>query len=437
MEPIQLVALAIFLVAIAIVITGVIDRSAGAAAGGLAMVVFGIWGAPEAFNSVDWNVIVLLISVWILASYFNQTGVPEWLAVASLKASGGRPAVFLMLLCLMAGYVSTILDNVVVILIMAPVILRVTRPLGLNAVPFLLLVGLSANLMGTALIVGDLPPQLLHSVAGAEFFDFIWQFGRPSSFPILTVAFAATLAFFYARTRNAFGPPLAALATGEDQIDATITNKAFAWVACGGFALTIVGMAARQVLNHELGFIAAAGAFGLIVVLEVFRRYLHPPEFEKILQELDWRAILFYVALFALVGGLEHTHVIQIVANFLQPFMASNLLLGSTLLFWITLPIVAIVEHDAYILTFLYVIRDLGAGVDPWPLYWMLLWSGTLGSNLTVAGAPALYVALNLAEAEAGKVSVRQFLSYSVPFVLVSTGVTYVLGVLIWVLPSM
>ncbi|MSQ24499.1 MAG: permease, partial [Chloroflexi bacterium] len=418
MDPTQLIALAIFLVAIIIVITGVIDRSAGAAAGALAMVLVGIWDAGDAFKSVDWNVIVLLISVWLLASYFNLTGVPEWLAVASLKASGGRPTVFLILLCLMAGYVSTILDNVVVILIMAPVILRVTRPLGLRAVPFLLLVGLSANLMGTALIIGDLPPQLLHSVAGAEFFDFIWQFGRPSSFPILTVAFISTLAFFYVRMKSRLGLPVGVGAGSAEPIDATIVNKPFAWIVCGAFALTIIGMAARQVFNFELGFIAAVGAFTLIVVLEAFRSRLHPPDFEKILQELDWRAILFYVALFALVGGLEHTHIIKIVADFLAPIMASNLLIGSTLLFWMTLPIVAVVEHDAYILTFLYVIRDLGDQVNPWPLYWMLLWSGTLGSNLTVAGAPALYVALNLAEAESGKISLREFLSYSAPFVL-------------------
>ena len=54
-------------------------------------------------------------------------------------------------------------------------------------------------------------------------------------------------------------------------------------------------------------------------------------------------------------------------------------------------------------------IRDLGnAGVPTWPLWWVVLWSGTLGSNLTVAGAPALYVALRIAEKEEDrKVSLR------------------------------
>ena len=88
-----------------------------------------------------------------------------------------------------------------------------------------------------------------------------------------------------------------------------------------------------------------------------------------------------------------------------------------------TIPIVGLVEHDAYILTFLYMIRDLGeSGVATWPLWWMVLWSGTLGSNLTVAGAPALYVALRIAEKEEDrKVSLREFLSWSLPFTLVSS----------------
>jgi Na+/H+ antiporter NhaD/arsenite permease-like protein len=66
----------------------------------------------------------------------------------------------------------------------------------------------------------------------------------------------------------------------------------------------------------------------------------------------------------------------------------------------------------------------------------MLLWSGTLGSNLTVAGAPALYAALNICQREEKrKVSLREFLSWSVPFTLVAAAVCYVLGMLIWVLP--
>jgi Na+/H+ antiporter NhaD/arsenite permease-like protein len=174
-----------------------------------------------------------------------------------------------------------------------------------------------------------------------------------------------------------------------------------------------------------------------VLLLELLGDRVRAPSFEKILEELDWRAIFFYIALFALVGGLERMHVLEALASHLRPVFAENFALGATLMFWITVPIVGIVEHDAYILTFLYTIRDLEAsGVPPWPLYWMLLWSGTLGSNLTVAGAPALFAALNICEKEEGrKVSLREFLSWSVPFTLVACVICYILGMLIWVLP--
>jgi len=221
---------------------------------------------------------------------------------------------------------------------MAPVALPLARALRLPVTPLILMIGFAANFMGSAMLLGDLPPQMLHSVAGAEFFDFFWQHGRPSSFPILMVTFVITLAAMYA-----------------------------------------------------YGFRSHAR---------------HPVDVEAL-------------------------------AHVLRPLFVDQFALAATLLYWITVPIVGIVEHDAYILTFLYTIRDLEAeGVASWPLYWMLLWSGTLGSNLTVAGAPALFAALNICQREEKrKVSLREFLAWSVPFTLVATAVCYVLGMLIWVLP--
>jgi Na+/H+ antiporter NhaD/arsenite permease-like protein len=179
------------------------------------------------------------------------------------------------------------------------------------------------------------------------------------------------------------------------------------------------------------------GAITLVLLLELLGDRVKAPSFEHILGELDWRAIYFYIALFALVGALEKTHILDQLAIALKPLFLENLALGATLMYWATVPIVGIVEHDAYILTFLYTIKELQAeGVAAWPLWWMLLWSGTLGSNLTVAGAPALFAALNICEREEKrKISLREFLSWSVPFTLVAALVCYAIGMVIWVLP--
>ena len=119
----------------------------------------------------------ILVGIWIIAGYFGKTGVPSWLSIQALKLSGGRPGLLVIILTFLAGVISMFVDNVVTILMMAPVALPLARALKLPSVPVILMIGFGANFMGTALIIGDLPPQMLHSVAGAEFFDFIWHSG--------------------------------------------------------------------------------------------------------------------------------------------------------------------------------------------------------------------------------------------------------------------
>jgi len=434
MELMQWLTIAVFAITIVAVVANWIDSTAAALVGVATMVWMGAMTEIQAFTHVDWNVMAILVGIWIIAGYFGKSGVPSWLSVQALKLSGGRPGLLVMILSALAGIISMFVDNVVTILMMAPVALPLARAMNIPVMPLVLMIGFAANFMGSALIIGDLPPQMLHSVAGAEFFDFIWHQGRPSSFPILMVTFVLTLgAMWLYGFRNAGKRQSVA----ESGIDAKITDPLFATIAVGMFLLTVVGMSMREYLGVQLGLIAMTGAIITVLILEMLGSRTQAPKFEEIIQELDWRAIFFYIALFALVGGLERTHVLEMLANALKPMFLENYALAATLLYWVTIPIVGLVEHDAYILTFLYTIRDLGAaGVEPWPLYWMLLWCGTLGSNLTVAGAPALYVALTIAEKEEKrKVSLREFLSWSIPFALISSFICYVLGMLIWVLP--
>jgi len=435
MEPMQWLTLIVFAITIVVVITNVIDSTLAALLGVAAMCWLGIMTETEAFNYVDWNVMAILVGIWIIAGYFGKSGVPSWLSIQALKLSGGRPGFLVIILTFLAGFISMFVDNVVTILMMAPVALPLARALKLQPVPVILMIGFGANFMGTALLIGDLPPQMLHSVAGAEFFDFIWQHGRPSSFPILVVTFLIALGAMWVYGFRGHQRVTDMSTLG---LEAKIENPLFATIVVVWFIGTVIAMSMREYIGVKLGFIALSGAISLVLVLALLgARVKEAPSFEESVHELDWRAIFFYIALFALVGGLEKSHILDLLAAAIKPIFADNYALGATLLYWITVPIVGIVEHDAYILTFLHTIKDMAQdGIEPWPLWWMLVWSGTLGSNLTVAGAPALYVALSLGEKEEGrKVSLREFLAWSVPFTLVCSFVCYVLGMLIWVLP--
>ncbi len=443
MEFTPLISLIVFVVTIGLIIWGKLDSTVVGLAGVALMVLLGVMSESQAFYFVNWNIIAILFGIWIIAIYFGKTGVPQYLAVTALRISRNNIAVFLVLIGFVAGFLSMFVDNVVIILMMAPVVFHITKQMKLASFPFLIIVGLSANFMGTALLLGDLPPQMLHSVSGIEFPQFIWQMGRPSSFILLTITFILTLFFMYhfklkklypaSSTDTVVINKIARSNTGE-----YIKNKKFTVVSVGMFLATILAMAFREQLGWLLGFIALGGMITLTLINEIFRRQLKSPSFEEVIGEVDWRALIFYVVLFILVGGINHAGLISMVAGVLSPYFQYNPIVGSTLLYWVTAPIVGLVEHDAYILVFLYLIRDIAAttGVSPWPLWWALLWAGTLGSNLTIAGAPALFVAQNVCQKEDScRIHIKEFLSYSVPFVIVSLVIQFVLLMLFWVIP--
>lgn len=441
MEPIALITIIIFLASVGLIIWGKWDRTIIGIAGAVLMVILGVMTEAEAFHFVDWNIIAILFGIWIIASYFAQTGVPQFLAITLLKLSRNNIGIFLTLLGALAGFISMFVDNVVVILMLAPVIFHITKKLKLNSFPFLIFIGLGSNFMGTALLLGDLPPQMFHSVTGIEFNEFIWQMGRPASFPLLIITFLLTVFFMYwFKFRKLLAPIDAATVAEIAQEDPRkyLKKKSFVIISLGLFLATILAMSFRQVIGYNLGFIALAGMSVLVIINELFTKQLEGPSFEDVLKEIDWKALLFYVVLFILVGALGHVGIIKMIADGLAPYFRQNLILGSSLLYWVTAPIVGIVEHDAYILVFLCLIRDLApsVGMSPWPMGWTLLWAGTLGSNLTIAGAPALFVAQSISEREENiKVRLKDFLSYSVPFVVFSLVVQYILALIFWIIP--
>ena len=163
MNVVQIAAGVIFLGSIFLVITGWIDSVLAALLGIILMILLGIMSDTDAFQMVDWNVIIILLSIWIVSGYFGKSGVPDFLAAIILKMSKGNVAVFVTLIGALAGFVSMLIDNVVVVLMFTPVVFHACRRFKFPSFAPVMFVGLCANFMGTALLLGDLPPQMLHS----------------------------------------------------------------------------------------------------------------------------------------------------------------------------------------------------------------------------------------------------------------------------------
>jgi len=239
MDTMTILALAIFAVTIVIVITGWID-STPPRCWRAVMIWLGLMNEDDAFKIVDWNVMAILVSIWTIAGYFGKSGIPEWLSVkpralARQRRHAHRHPVDALRL------VSMVVDNVVVISCS-----RGGHPLAATwspLTPLVLMIGFSANFMGSAMLLGDCAADDAQRL-GAEFFDFIWS-RQTQLLPDPLVTFTLTLALMYCSSsqvrRRLEGVP----AAGRDGRNED-PGQAFATIVMVGFIGTIVAMSMRE-----------------------------------------------------------------------------------------------------------------------------------------------------------------------------------------------
>jgi Na+/H+ antiporter NhaD/arsenite permease-like protein len=424
----------IFIVSIALIVSRRVDEPLAGLLGVSLLLVVGLVGLGEAFGSmVDWNIIAILLGMWMISYHMVEAGLPQRI-VNSISRYIKTSRDVALLLSLVAGIISMVVDNVLVVLLLVPIAVRIAKAYGIDPLATALLVTLTANATGTALLLGDLPPQLLHSVFKAEFIDFIYMMGRPSSFPILMVSILAALYISTKILVPAKRIEQRVEARSSDDNDNNKGNKGYLVFSLALFFTAIILMSLRKEISLALGRDVPLGVFPLTVgiVGSMLCEKLYGKRFGEVVEKgIDWGSILFYISLFILVGSLEKHHGLEPISLWLSGLM-SNLFLGYTAIYWISAPIVAFVEHDAYILIMLRSIKETGVE-NPWPFAWSLLWAGTLGSNYTAAGAPALYVAFRIIERETGsKLRPKAIYRITITYATINLIITYLVSVPIW-----
>jgi Na+/H+ antiporter NhaD/arsenite permease-like protein len=438
------IALLVFAVTIVLVIWGIIDRSLIALLGALTLGFTGVLSLQQAVHYVDWDVISILLGMWILAEYLSGGGLSD-LIVKWASSRSSDYLKFLFTVAIISGFLSLFVDNVLIVVLFGGIIAESSRKAGLDPLLPVLLVSLNANFMGTALLLGDLPPQLLHSVAGAEFNDFIWMDGKPSSFPLLTITYLILNAVLYAWMKNRMDNMTGLVLQDHvmERSGNSVVNSFQLKFSILVFVLTITGMAYRREISSLLGFdvklgeIALLGGLSMAAIAEVSRVLGREMEsFEKVLGRVEWNALLFYISLFILVGGLVETGFIDEAARKMVSLTTGHGSLYSySILYWFTGVSAFVIEHDALILSLFNIIKDLAVntGINPWPLYWSVAWSGTLGSNATMAGAPAILVGVTIASRVSGRrYGGFEILKYTIPYTLASLLIQYTVSIVFW-----
>ena len=263
---IEVLVVAAFVGAYLLIATERIHRVAAALGGAAAMVLLGVVDAHVAFFSeetgVDWNVIFLLLGMMIIVSVLKQTGVFDYLAIWAAKRAKGKPFAVMVMLVVITGVASALLDNVTTVLLIAPVTLLICDRLRLPPVPFLIAEALASNIGGTATLIGDPPNIIIGSRAGLSFNDFVVNLG-----PIVVILMVVFVGMCRVLFRSAFryDEERVAAVMALDEREA-IRDTGLLVRSLVVLVAVMAGFIAHSALHVEPSLVALLGAGALVAV---------------------------------------------------------------------------------------------------------------------------------------------------------------------------
>ena len=377
----------------------------------------------QAWKSIEWNVALLYFGMLFVSESFLFSRMPDFLATL-IAGRAGRVSLALLLLCVFAGLLSTALENVAVVLLLAPVGLAIARKCKISPVPLLIGLAIVSNLQGAATLIGDPPSMLLASFASLSFNDFFILQGRPYIFfatQVGAVAGLAVLYLFFARFNRRM-PPL----EKEGYLSLGPTLLALALVA---------SLVASSSLKHGLEY-----ATGLLCVLFGALSFLwflwrnKGRELKDYLRRLDWQTGVFLIGIFVLVESLAVVGLMEDLAGYIlaaagsRPFAVYALVVGVSVLFS------AFIDNVPFLLAMLPVCRLITAAIpiNPYLLYMGLLLGASVGGNVTPVGASANIVAMGILKKQGQAGSFGQFVRIGLPFTLAAVAASTLFGWLIY-----
>ena len=378
----------------------------------------GVFDHHYFINYIDFNVIFLLVSMMLIVSIATRSGMFNWVANEMLKKTKGHPKTILCCLALFTAVASAFLDNVTTVILIMPVTFAIAKELEINPVPLLITEILASNIGGTATLIGDPPNIIIGSAAGFSFMDFINELTLIVAIILLVVI--AIMVFWFRKSLNATEENMAKVANLDNSN--TITDKALMVRSLLVLFLVILGFVTHDITHIQTCVCAMTGASILLL-------FENP---HKILHEVEWNTIFFFVGLFVIIGGFEAAGGIELMAKWLLDVTQGSQAIASYVILWGSGILSGIIDNIPYTATMAPMISEITAtkGMEfAYPLWWALSLGACLGGNMTIIGAAANVIVSESSAAAGHPIKFMEYLKYGVVVTMVSlllsTGYVY------------
>ena len=413
MTTAQAVSIIVFVITFVLILSDRVHRTIVAMAGAAVMVALGMlmnfYSQEQALHAIDFNTLGLLLGIMILALLLERTGFFQYVAILAGKLSGGNPWFLVIILGTTTTLLSTVLPNVTIIVLIAPVTILIAEILGMSPVPLLMAEALLSDTGGVATLVGDPPNVMIASAAGFTFNDFLTH-----TAPLVLIAWLAALLIL----RVVFRSELAEQPKNIEALTRLDENEALHDPASMRKILIVLGGVIVLFFMHgQLGltpaFIALGGAAAALLWVR--------PDVEEMLRDMEWGILLFLAALFVTVGGLEASGVLKLLAGAVAGLAQGNLLFASILLLLISAIASAVVDNIPFTIALIPVIQQLGhLGIPTSPLWWALALGAGFGGNGTIIGSVSNVVTVTLSEKTRTPITSRTWMRAGLPVMIVT-----------------
>ena len=326
----------------------------------------------------------------ILAEEMSEAGFFDWICLWLAQKVRFKPTLILVAFMVFSALLSMFVDSITVILFMVVATVQMGRLLQFDPAPVIIAEIFSANLGGAATMSGDPPNIILGTSLGLGFWDFIRNNGV-----ICLAAFCLMVVYFVLAFRTKLGkgvgeadPFLGML----DPADAIPDRDRFRTCTA------IFGLVILLVMAHiPIGL--TMPSIGLMAGAMALAATKYPME---ILKKVHWKTFGFIIGMMVVVSGLEQTHVLDGLAQFLAGLAGGDHTMMVVVLIWFTAICSAFVDNIPMTTVMVPVILSLSdlLGMDLSTLAWTMSKGTDIGGIATPIGASANVVGLSVSEAK-------------------------------------
>jgi Na+/H+ antiporter NhaD/arsenite permease-like protein len=355
-----------------------IERAKFAMAGAGAIIVagqyFGFYSPQLALEAIDWNVVFLLAIMMLIVSIMISTGGFDHLAQYLARVSSGSQLKLLILLGTVVTVISLLIDNVTTVIIFGPLIIMICRSMGISPVPYLLSAALLSDTGSVATLVGDPPNLMIGSAAGISFNSFIVHMGPPVLLAWLSILLGMRFLF-----KKELTSPIV------HNFDQVVEYKNRGLWHKSLFVMLV--MVVLFVIHDRIGWEPWLVAGACLTLLVFMSRTI---ELEAVTMHLETPLLIFFISLFVVIGGVEHSGLLEVIGDQFRDVIAEHPKRAALQLLWAAAIFSALIDNIPFTAAMIPVLSGLQQdGINVSVLWWALAMGVGMGGNGSHIGSTA------------------------------------------------